>query len=83
MEKTGFFEEAPGQRSWMRLATSVIILNALMIMNYQVLISSDHSFNFAQVSFLILTALGGKIWQKSQELTAESKEKPPDNQQGT
>lgn len=60
--KTGFFEEAPGVRSWMRLAGSYLLILAGFIILYDTLKGKD--IDFVLITFLIGTAFTGKFAQK-------------------
>jgi len=65
MEKTKFWEEAPGQQSMTRLAFAAMILVALFIVIYQVITTG--TFEVVQFTTVITTACGLKLWQKSME----------------
>jgi len=65
MEKTKFWEEAPGQQSMTRLAFAVLVLMAVFICVYQVITTG--TFEVVQFTTVITTACGLKLWQKSME----------------
>ena len=66
MEKTKFWEEAPGQQSMLRLAFAAIILVALYVVVYQVMTTG--TFEIAQFTTMATTAGTIKLWQKSMEV---------------
>ncbi len=66
--KITFLEEAEGVQSWMRLACSAIVLQCLFIINYQMVMRPDHSFDLASVLSLLTIALTGKVMQKAKEI---------------
>lgn len=66
MEKTKFWEEAPGQQSMTRAAFAALILLAIFITVYQVLTTG--TFEVVQFTSIITTACGLKLWQKKMEL---------------
>lgn len=68
MEKTKFWEEAPGQQSMTRLAFAAMIFTALYIVIYQVMTTG--TFEIVQFTTIITTACGLKLWQKSMEKTS-------------
>lgn len=63
--KTGFFDEAPGKQSWIRLAGSYLLVIAGFIIVNRELKGQDIPFD--TVIMLISTAFGGKLIQKIQE----------------
>jgi len=63
--KTGFFEEAPGIKSWMRLAGTYLLILAGFIIVYNLLKGKE--IDFVLISFLIGSAITGKLVQKIQE----------------
>ena len=63
--KTGFFEESPGQRSWMRLAGSYLLLLAGFIIVMDVL--NNKPTDLTLIITLISAAIGGKVAQKISE----------------
>lgn len=69
-QKTGFFEEAPGVQSITRVAFFMMILNALFIMDYQ-LVTSEHHIDIAAFLSIVGAACGLKLWQKGQEIKAQ------------
>lgn len=66
--KTGFFEESAGIRSITRVMFAAMILNALFVMDYQLL----HGIPIDIAAFLSIVgaACGLKLYQKSQESNA-------------
>jgi hypothetical protein len=68
MNKIGFFEEAPGQSSITRVAFFMMIVNALFVLNYQ-LITTGH-IDVAAFLSMVGAACGLKLWQKGQEIKA-------------
>jgi len=74
--KTGFFEETPGQRSWIRLAgTYLLLIAGFIIINNTI---KGTSIPMDIVVFLVSIAIGGKLVQKPMEKTGEIT-KPVDN----
>jgi hypothetical protein len=63
--KTGFFDEAPGVQSWIRLAGSYLLLLAGFIIVNGIL--KNKEIDFVLISFLIGTAITGKLVQKVSE----------------
>ena len=66
MEKTKFWEEAPGEQSMTRLAFAAMIIVALYIVIYQVMTTG--TFEIVQFTTIITIACGLKLWQKSMEI---------------
>lgn len=63
--KTGFFEEKPGQQSWIRLAgTYLLLLTGFIVINN---ILKDKDVPMDLVIFLISIAISGKLVQKPME----------------
>lgn len=62
---TGFFEEAPGVKSITRIAFFVMIVNALFVVDYQ-LITTTH-IDIAAFLSMVSAACGLKLWSKSIE----------------
>lgn len=73
--KTGFFEEAPGIKSWMRLAGSYLLILAGFIILYNIL--KGEKIDFVLITFLVGTAFTGKVAQKIVE-SKSSIADPPD-----
>lgn len=65
MEKIGFFEESPGQKSIMRVMFAIMVLNALFILDYQ-LITTGHMDLAAFISE-VTAACTLKLGQKYME----------------
>lgn len=63
--KTGFFEESPGQKSITRAGFAGILGVALFIAIYQV-ITTGH-YDVVAFTTMAGTACGLKLWQKSME----------------
>lgn len=66
MEKTKFWEEAPGQQSMTRLGFATLLLMAVFIAIYQTITTG--SFEVVQFTTVMTTACGLKLWQKSMEV---------------
>jgi len=66
MEKTKFWEEAPGEQSITRIAFALLILMAVYIAIYQVMTTG--TFEIVHFTTVITTASGLKLWQKSMEI---------------
>ena len=67
MEKTKFWEEAPGEQSMTRLAFALLILMAVYIAIYQVMTTG--TFEIVQFTTIITTACGLKLWSRKMENT--------------
>jgi hypothetical protein len=65
MNKTGFFEEWPGQKSITRIAFLLIVITSLFISIYQV-ICTGH-YDITEFLSMMGTATGLKLWQKNIE----------------
>lgn len=69
MEKTGFFEEAPGRQSWMRLSGTFLLALAGFIIIYDTIHSKEYPVEVLLI--LIGTAITGKFIQKLKEVKPE------------
>lgn len=65
LKKIGFFEEQAGQKSWIRLASTYLLIMAGFIIVNDTL--KGVSIPMDQVLFLVGTAFGGKLVQKPME----------------
>ena len=73
MDKTNFFEEAPGQKSITRVAFMLLVIVSLFIAIYQVL-TTGH-YNIPEFTCMIGIATGLKLWQKNIEAKIYGKTK--------
>jgi lipid-A-disaccharide synthase-like uncharacterized protein len=73
MEKTGFLEASPNNKSIMRLAFIMTILVALILTSYLVF-TGDSTAAMVVFSAMFVQATGLKLFQNSQENTDKQKE---------
>lgn len=64
--KTGFFEEAPGEKSNVRLMSFMVITAALIIALYQTW--QTGAIDIPGFITMAGIAVGGKVWQKTLEI---------------
>ena len=71
-DKVKFFEEAPGVKSWTRLAATWLILWATCSSFY--CMAKGIAMDYTLIFFLVGTAVAGKVIQKPMEPKQEVKE---------
>ena len=65
MNSTGFFEEAPEQKSITRVAFLLLVIVSLFIAIYQVILTGH--YDITEFLSMMGTATGLKLWQKNIE----------------
>lgn len=68
--KTGFFEEAPGEKSNVRLMSFMVITAALIIALYQTW--QTGTIDIPGFITMAGIAVGGKVWQKTLEVKSSN-----------
>lgn len=68
MEKTGFFETAPGKKSSIRLQMFITMFFAFLVVGFQTYANENHNPDFLTMLTLLTAAFAPKLLQKVSEV---------------